>query len=240
MPEQTLTSHPSSIRFTSKPQTATLWTLNLHSFCCLFLSLQKGLPTKHYCLHCAIRRHHHAHLPCRWMSLGACSLGGLLYPGNGGSLRDLTLKPRYWLLPLFLLFVVVVVFFIYLLNMCVCCVCVCVCLGVQLIVGGGGGGVRGWGLRRVCRHQDGAIQVAVAVTGAAVWAVLTRSSLDALDEPVDSWELLAVSRALVFISRRLYLHGTLSADIRQHFCMEQLGFLCWLALKYQRLEIWCI
>ena len=150
MPEQTLTSHPSSIRFTSKPQTATLWTLNLHSFCCLFLSLQKGLPTKHYCLHCAIRRHHHAHLPCRWMSLGACSLGGLLYPGNGGSLRDLTLKPRYWLLPLFLLFVVVVVFFIYLLNMCVCvlCVCVCVCvlvcswLWVVVVVESGGGG---WG-----------------------------------------------------------------------------------------------
>ena len=131
MPEQTLTSHPSSIRFTSKPQTATLWTLNLHSLCCLFLSLQKGLPTKHYCLHWAIRRHHHAHLPCRWMSLGACSLGGLLYPGNGGSLRDLTLKPRYWLLPLFLLFVVVVVFFIYLLNMCVCVLCVCVCVCVS-------------------------------------------------------------------------------------------------------------
>lgn len=52
--------------------------------------------------------------------------------------------------------------------------------------GGGSGGVRGWGLRGVCRHQDGAIQVAVAVTGSVVWAVLTRSSLDALEELVDS------------------------------------------------------
>ncbi len=51
---------------------------------------------------------------------------------------------------------------------------------------GGGGGVRGWGMRGVCRHQDGAIQVAVALTEAVVWAVLTRSSLDALGELVDS------------------------------------------------------
>ena len=41
----------------------------------------------------------------------------------------------------------------------------CVCLGVWLAVGGGvGGGVRGWGLRGACRIQDGAIQVALAVT----------------------------------------------------------------------------
>lgn len=56
-----------------------------------------------------------------------------------------------------------------------------------LVVGGGGGGVRGWGLGGgVCRLQDGANQVAVAVTGSVVWAVLTRSSLDALEELVDS------------------------------------------------------
>lgn len=44
----------------------------------------------------------------------------------------------------------------------------------------------GWGLRDLCRHQDGAIQVAVAVAGTVVWAVLTFSILDALGELVDS------------------------------------------------------
>lgn len=43
-------------------------------------------------------------------------------------------------------------------------------------VGGGG----------CSRHQDGAIQVAVSVTKSVVWTVLTRSSLDAAEEFVDS------------------------------------------------------
>lgn len=99
----------------------------------------------------------------------------------------------------------------------------------------------GWGLRGLCRHQDGAIQVAVAVTGTVVWAVLTCSALDALEELVDSWELLAVSRALVFSSHWLYLgpylptsgniFGWSSRDPNNHF-------FYWFTLKYQRLEIW--
>lgn len=44
----------------------------------------------------------------------------------------------------------------------------------------------GWALKGLCRHQDGAIQVVVAVTGTVVWAVLACSALDALEELVDS------------------------------------------------------
>lgn len=132
------------------------------------------------------------------MSLRACPLGGLQCPGNGGSLRDLTLKLRYWLLPPLLLFIYL--FISRFVDVCVCvralCVCALVCswLWVVVVVVESGGG--GWGVFADIRM--GQIQVAVAVTGSVVWAVLTRSSLDALEELVDSWELLAVSRALVF------------------------------------------
>lgn len=59
----------------------------------------------------------------------------------------------------------------------------------------------GWGLEGVCRHQNGPIQVAVAVTRSAVtrsavWTALIWSSSDASDKLVDSWKPLAVSRAL--------------------------------------------
>lgn len=82
---------------------------------------------------------------------------------------------------------------------------------------------RGWGLRGLCRHQDGAIQVAVAVavTGTVAWAVLTFSIPDALGELVDSWELLTVSRTLVW--QLLVVPGTLSANTWQHLWMEQSG-----------------
>lgn len=45
---------------------------------------------------------------------------------------------------------------------------------------------RGVGGGGCSRHQDGAIQVAVSVTKSVVWTVLTRSSLDAAEEFVDS------------------------------------------------------
>lgn len=68
----------------------------------------------------------------------------------------------------------------YVFFFCVCrfvrCVCVCVYEGpvcVSVCVGGGG-----------CRHQDGANQVAVVVTWSVVSAVLTRLSVDALEELV--------------------------------------------------------
>lgn len=47
----------------------------------------------------------------------------------------------------------------------------------------GGGGVRGWGLKGVCWHQDGGIQVVWTVS--VIWAP---SALDASEELVDSWE----------------------------------------------------
>lgn len=171
------------------------------------------------------------------MSLGACSLEGLQYPGNGGSLRDLTVKPRYWLLPP-LLFLVIYLFLGFVGCVHVLCVWFLVGSWLWVVVESGG-----WGLRGLCRHQDGAIQVAVAVavTGTVAWTVLTFSILDALGELVDSWELLAVSRTLVFGSCWLYLgpylptpgstFGWSSQDPPNHF------FYC-LTLKYQRLEIW--
>lgn len=93
-------------------------------------------------------------------------------PGNGGSLRDFTLTPPFLLIYFYIVGFGIVGF--------VGCVCVCVLsldvLGVQFVLGGGCR-VRGWGLRGVCRHWDGAIQVAVAVTGSCVWTVLTLASL---------------------------------------------------------------
>lgn len=47
----------------------------------------------------------------------------------------------------------------------------------------GGGGVRGWGLKRVHWHQDGAIQV--VRTGSAIWAPVTSSAVDNSEELVD-------------------------------------------------------
>lgn len=89
-------------------QTATLWILNLPFFIPLLLFYStpppsaKELLTKHYCLHCAISRHHLSlpglclTIPRRWDESGSsCSLEGLQYPGNRGSLRDLTVKLRY-------------------------------------------------------------------------------------------------------------------------------------------------
>lgn len=57
-----------------------------------------------------------------------------------------------------------------------------------------------WGPRGLCRHQDGAIQVAASVTlRLGPWSVSTSlHSLDALAELVDSRGLLALSTAPVF------------------------------------------
>lgn len=60
---------------------------------------------------------------------------------------------------------------------------VCVNLGGGELIVVGGGGVRGWGLKRVHWHQDGAIQV--VRTGSAIWAPVTSSTVDNSEELVD-------------------------------------------------------
>lgn len=153
------------------------------------------------------------------MCLGACSLGGLLYPGNGGSMRDLALKLRYWLLPPFLLFSYLFIsrFVRGVYVLCVCFVCVCWCVAVcgwwwwwwsQGVGVEGGMQTSGWGISGCCGSDwscrlgcvDLLLSGCFGWVGGQLRAASCQRSSGALQPPAAP--------------------GTLSAVIWKHFWME--------------------